>query len=81
MGRNMIYKKTIPLTVGSSNLPPVPPKRTPLLPPKQAVGKSREDIDRITKVLKLGFPTIFAMNKICEKIGFSTKNLVRISRK
>ena len=34
----------------SSHLPPVPPKRTPLLPPKQAVGKSREDIDRITKV-------------------------------
>ena len=34
----------------SSHLPPLPPKIVPLLPPKQAINKSREDIERINKV-------------------------------
>ncbi|XP_023329447.1 uncharacterized protein LOC111702106 isoform X1 [Eurytemora carolleeae] len=53
---------------GSSNLPPVPPKRTPLLPPKQAVGKSREDIDRITKeILRSSvLPTITKLEEVDE---------------
>ena len=33
-----------------SDLPNVPPKLTPLLPPKQTINKSKDDINKINKV-------------------------------
>ena len=33
-----------------ATIPPVPPQSRPGLPPKQAINKSKEDMDRIDKV-------------------------------
>ena len=30
--------------------PPIPPKHKPLLPPKQTINKSKDDVDKINKV-------------------------------
>jgi len=53
MAKSAMYKSESHLLTSKKSqkrrVPPVPPKLVPLLPPKQAINKSSQDMDKITK--------------------------------